>query len=194
MRQYTTVLQMSATDDGVGVVLAGGRSRRMGRDKALLEWQGRTLLDHAIARFRDAGFKTVVVSGDRPEHGGLRDLYPDAGPLSGLHAAACAFRERWLVAVSVDMPRLPAQWLRLLARQSGHADAAHYAGTPLPLAMRTGARTIAALETRLRDPSSSRALYDWLQAIAAEALPLPAHAGDALMNVNTPSEWETMRA
>ena len=58
-----------------GVVLAGGRSSRMGRDKALLEIDGCTLLDRAVALLHEAGAATVIVSGDRP--GAIGDVRDD---------------------------------------------------------------------------------------------------------------------
>jgi molybdenum cofactor guanylyltransferase len=180
-------------DAWVGVILAGGRSRRMERDKALLQWQGRTLLDHAIARFQEAGCARAIVSGDRPEYNGVLDTYPDSGPLGGLHAAALACPGRRLVVMAVDMPRLPAEWLRLLAQHDGSIDAVHFEGWPLPVSVLANDRTIATLEARLRDRSASRALHDWLDSVAAVALPPPSHAAEFMTNINTLAEWEVMR-
>jgi molybdenum cofactor guanylyltransferase len=180
-------------DGWVGVVLAGGRSRRMGRDKALLEWQGLTLLDHAIARFKDAGCVRTIVSGDRPEHGGLQDAYPDSGPLGGLHAAGRACQGCRLVVVAVDMPKLPALWLRMLAQHESPIGAVHFDGSPLPFSVIATENVMDMLEARLRDPCASRALSDWLDAMAAVALPLPSNADEALMNFNTPAQWGVMR-
>jgi molybdenum cofactor guanylyltransferase len=193
-RLHTTPAPTTHMFDGWGgVVLAGGRSRRMGRDKALLEWQGRTLLDHAIARFQDTGCARIIASGDRPEHGGLLDTYPDSGPLGGLHAAALACPGCRLVAVAVDMPRLPAQWLRLLAQHDDQIGAVHFDGSPLPVSVQATDRAISTLEARLRDPNASRALHDWLDVIGAVALPSPPNAAEALTNLNTPAEWKAMR-
>ena len=50
----------------VGFVGAGGHSRRMGRDKALLRWGGGTLLDHAITRLRAVCLEVRILSGREP--------------------------------------------------------------------------------------------------------------------------------
>ncbi len=185
---------MSIPEDCVGVVLAGGRSRRMGCDKALLPWQGRTLLDHAIARFRHAGFATVAVSGDRPEHSGILDAYPEAGPLGGLLAVARAYQERYLVVVPVDMPKLTADWLIELAAHCEAAAATHFLGFPMPLSVKASPEVIAELEWRLTDPGRPRAVRAWLCDLHAAALPLPTHPIDTFDNANTPENWKTMRA
>jgi len=180
-------------DDCLGVVLAGGRSRRMGRDKALLDWQGRTLLEHAVARFAAAGIAPVVVSGERPAQAGIPDTHAEAGPLAGLLAVARAHPGRWLVAVPVDMPLLPAAWLAQLAREGAHAQAAHYADAPLPLAFRASPEVVAGLQAQLDDPQAPRSLHRWLAGLDARRLVSGANAVTALANANTPEDWEAIQ-
>ena len=72
-------------------VLAGGRSRRFGRDKAAFEVNGRPLLHHLVRRIQRAGLRTIVVGRRRDrtvpdEVACLPDALPGHGPLSGLHA------------------------------------------------------------------------------------------------------------
>lgn len=69
-----------------GIVLAGGLSSRMGQDKALLRWQGRSLLAHMCALLQAAGAQTLRVSGSYPVLPGVEsvpDLVPRCGPLGG---------------------------------------------------------------------------------------------------------------
>jgi len=69
-----------------GIVLAGGLSSRMGQDKALLRWQGRSLLAHMCALLQAAGAQTLRVSGSYPALPGVEsvpDLVPRCGPLGG---------------------------------------------------------------------------------------------------------------
>lgn len=183
---------MAATEHLLGVVLAGGRSLRMGRDKALLEWNGRTLLDHAIARFRLAGIPRVIVSGDRPNYRCIVDIVPQAGPLGGLYAVARAYPEHVLVVVPVDMPTLPAEWLATLVEGVGQDVALHFDSAPLPFAVRADARILQSLHARICDPQSSKALHSWLRDIGARALPRPDDPVDGFDNVNTPAEWVRM--
>jgi molybdenum cofactor guanylyltransferase len=93
----------------VGFVVAGGRSRRMGRDKALLPWEGGTLLDHAAARLQAVCGEVRVLSGSEPRYAdrGLPvdvDARGDAGPLAGLAAALAVAAPRDVLLLGVDMP------------------------------------------------------------------------------------------
>jgi molybdenum cofactor guanylyltransferase len=99
----------------VGLILAGGRSRRMqGRDKALLAVHGETLLAHAIRRLRPQVDTLVLNSNAAPdslaEYGlpVIPDLLPGfLGPLAGIHAGLMQYPEDYLVTVAVDLPFLP---------------------------------------------------------------------------------------
>lgn len=105
------------------VILAGGKSSRMGRDKARLQVDGRTLLARQIQLVRATGAREIFISGradaDYAEFGCLvlRDEWPDAGPLAGIAAALEATSEPLLLVLAVDMPHLKGECLhRLLAR------------------------------------------------------------------------------
>lgn len=186
-------MDIRTPDACIGVVLAGGRSRRMGRDKALLDWNGTTWLEHAIERFHAAGIPRVVVSGSRPGHAGIPDLHADAGPLAGLHAVACAHPDHWLVVVPVDMPMLPAAWLTALVASQGEQVAVHYRGAPLPLAFASSHALVTDLQVRLQDPAARHAIHHWLAAIGATALSPPADQQRALVNLNHSADCEAIR-
>jgi molybdopterin-guanine dinucleotide biosynthesis protein A len=103
------------------VILAGGRSTRMGRDKAWLPWHGRPLIAHQIATVRRLRPVETFVSGrnEAPyaELGVpvLLDAVEGQGPLSGIERAlACAHAPMVLV-LAVDMPRMTTPTLRRLA-------------------------------------------------------------------------------
>jgi molybdopterin-guanine dinucleotide biosynthesis protein A len=107
-------------------ILAGGRSRRMGRDKAALLLEGRTLLDRQLALAWSLAPEEVWVSGRaQAELGGVRarglpDESPGQGPLGGLVTVLRATRAAHVLVLAVDMPALDAGLLaRLLARRTG---------------------------------------------------------------------------
>jgi molybdenum cofactor guanylyltransferase len=102
----------------VGFVVAGGRSLRMGRDKALLEWEGGTLLDHAIDRLRAVCGEVRILGGSARRYAdrGLPvdvDEAPGEGPLAGLATALAAAAPRPALLLGIDMPFVTAA---LLAR------------------------------------------------------------------------------
>jgi molybdopterin-guanine dinucleotide biosynthesis protein A len=107
------------------VVLAGGASRRMGRDKAWLLWEGEPLIRRQIALARKAGAAEVFVSG-RPgvDYGRDADLVlldrsPGLGPLSGIERALEAASHDLILAMAVDQPRLTEDFLRWLLSSCG---------------------------------------------------------------------------
>lgn len=93
-----------------GVVLAGGQSSRMGRDKALIEIDGMTLLDRAIELLRPHT-REILVMGDpakyAPAHATvIPDEQPGLGPLGGITTALARARYVRLLVVACDMPNL----------------------------------------------------------------------------------------
>lgn len=103
----------------VGVVLAGGASRRLGQDKATLEVAGETLVARAASRLAAAGVAEVVVAdAGRRLVAGLPSLAegPGAGPAAGILGAAAARPGRPLLVLACDLPAVPAE---LLAHLTG---------------------------------------------------------------------------
>ena len=90
------------------VILVGGKSRRMGADKAALTYEGQSFLERIT---KELGcFDEIVLSvGDNRKYKefGLpvvKDIYPGCGPLGGLHAALCACKSDALFCIACDMP------------------------------------------------------------------------------------------
>lgn len=109
------------------VVLAGGASSRMGRDKAFLNWEGRLLLQRQISLAHTAGVPMVWISGrkgvDYAEFGCpvVYDEIENAGPLAGLAASlrVAAEQHAFVLALAVDLPFMTADYLRSLAVAAG---------------------------------------------------------------------------
>lgn len=107
-----------------GLVLAGGASRRMGRDKALLELDGEPLVRRAVATLRRCCGRVLVASGDGtrlPDVGDAQvaDAVAGEGPLGGLVAGLAAARTPLVAVVAVDLPFADAGILRVLADHWG---------------------------------------------------------------------------
>lgn len=111
-----------------GAVLAGGASRRMGRDKALVEIAGRPLIAIAAAALDQAGASEVVVAGgtglDRVGLRAVPDLYPGQGPLGGIITALRATSEPAVVILTCDLPAITAAEVEaVLAALHAHPEA-----------------------------------------------------------------------
>lgn len=111
-----------------GVVLAGGRSSRMGRDKALIEVDGRSLLDRALDKL-DPHVAELLVIGEPEKYGHVgpfvvADEWPGKGPLGGLATAMRYASNDRLLVIACDLPGLNDRLFDLLKAQLGHSTEA----------------------------------------------------------------------
>ena len=170
----------------LGAVIAGGRSSRFGSDKAEALWNGKPLIDHAIAALapfvdeivlcgRAHGKSTVLA--DRPA--------PNMGPLGGLCAALSYAGTRghgFVLTVGCDTPLLPAALFDALIAVGGPAYVAQ-----LPLIGCWPAELAAGLDAFLaRDVK--HAIRAWAAAEGARAIDWP-----GLANVNAPADLAALR-
>ena len=163
----------------IGIILAGGRSTRMGRDKALASVDGAALLDRARALLRNAGADACLVVGRPDEPDGDADLAPGAGPAAASrHALAIAldrgFRAAWIL--PVDMPLLTPDLLEAL-RNAG-AKAVAYEGEQFPFYTRTDHPALAT--------STAASMFGLLNELGA--LRIAVSDPDAFANVNSPDD------
>ncbi len=108
-----------------GIVLAGGKSRRMGSDKAVLPWSGGTFLSAMVDKLACICSDIIVVGQPRPLGRKVRwttDRYSGVGPLAGLHAGLAETMSAGALVVACDMPLLPVAVLRYLAGLAQQAD------------------------------------------------------------------------
>jgi molybdopterin-guanine dinucleotide biosynthesis protein A len=98
-----------------GWVLAGGRSLRMGEDKAGVVLAGRRLLDHMLGKLRALGLRARVAGLREPlvENAAevFTDAHPDCGPLSGMETALARSEAALVMVLGVDLPLLPTEFL-----------------------------------------------------------------------------------
>ncbi|MDY0257333.1 molybdenum cofactor guanylyltransferase [Gudongella oleilytica] len=101
---------------GSAIILAGGKSTRMGFDKQLLRLRERSLIEGLIRRLGGSFHETIVVT-NRPElYIGLADkitgdIIPDMGPLSGIHAGLSAASSEYSFVIACDMPQLNTKYI-----------------------------------------------------------------------------------
>lgn len=192
----------------VGVVLAGGRSLRMGRDKASLSPDGGPSLARRAAQTLAAVVPRVLVAdrgrGLAPPWQSVADG-PGRGPAAGLLGAAREAPGRPLLVLACDLPRVPAALLAELARRPGDLAVPETAGPRRgigwgvePLAALWGPRALAALARRVAE--SRFALHPLAEeaGLAVERLGAAELAAfgdpDAMFaNLNTPEDLERFR-
>ncbi len=138
----------SASRPSVGVVLAGGESRRMGRDKAALVVGGSTLAERAAELLARVCPEVVVADRGAGRVPGLPSLAdgPGRGPAAGLLGAAAARPGRDLVVLACDLPAVPEALVAALARESSADCTVPRSPRGLePLVARYGPAALAAL-------------------------------------------------
>lgn len=97
------------------VILAGGRSRRMGEKKLALTLGDKSFLDILTDRLHDAGIVDLMISGYECSGNGLRyvpDVHPGKGPLSGIHACLEASVNPYVLFLTEDAPLVPVTFLK----------------------------------------------------------------------------------
>jgi molybdopterin-guanine dinucleotide biosynthesis protein A len=118
---------MDGSPDVTAFILAGGKSTRMGADKAFVEYGGRTLLARALDLARSVTAEVRIVGS--AEKFALfapvvEDVFCDCGPLGGIHAALRASRTELNMMLAVDMPFVSWAFLQYLISQAGSAPEA----------------------------------------------------------------------
>ncbi len=186
------------------VILAGGKSSRMGRDKALLEIDGQPLLSRQIALARAAGAVQVCISG-RAELDytifGCRvvmDRFPEAGPLAGIERALAATSESHLLVLAVDMPALTADLLRRLRPMdttTGVIPLVNGRIEPLVAYYPKAAEIIAvelldqAISGQCQSPGPTDFARECVARSMAHFVELPAEDARGFKSLNCPGDW-----
>ena len=183
------------------LILAGGRSTRMGTDKAKLEVDGKTMLQRAVDFWKDAmpGAKLYVSVGQQEHFDTLPegvtpicDLTPDLGPLGGLQAAFRETGEELLCLSAVDMPLLKKEALETLQKKRhGCEDICVFEkdGRPEPLFGFYRSTVLPKIDEMLS--AGNHRMMDLIEGCYTTKVKLPNI--DWVANVNTPEELETAK-
>ncbi len=180
-----------------GVIIAGGRSSRMGREKALAMLGGKALLSRVIERIGPQVTAVVVnANGDASRFAAfglsvIADRHLDIGtPLAGLHAALSFARDEGfdeVLTVPSDAPFLPRDLTPRLAEARSTAAIATSGGQQHFLTGLWSHRLLEELEVAIHDAGLVR-VKDWAKSCGASVVDWPDEAYDPFFNVNTPEE------
>ncbi|MEM9290490.1 MAG: NTP transferase domain-containing protein [Acidobacteriota bacterium] len=205
----------------VGVALAGGQSRRLGRDKAMLPASShQSFAERAVSLLQEVAEIVVVADGGRQRVAGvpsLRDAPGAAGPAAGLLAAAQAYPGQPLLVLACDLPAVSPELLRELAHREVAADlflprwhSREGRERLEPLCARWSPKVLAELANRVRDGAmalhplartgqlhgdSSKASGSGLLVsyLEAGALAVLGSPEQLFLNVNRESDWRRWR-
>lgn len=182
-------------------ILAGGKSRRMGRDKALLPFGGRTFVEAIAEALRPLVRRVRVVGrAPAPPLGDTQpDLRPGLGPLSGIHAALATAEASRVLVVACDLPLVTTFFFRGLAEElSPELEAVVPCPGGYPVAVCAIYRTscVGNLEDRLN--RGKLAAADFARSLNARFLDDADlerldPSGRCLLNFNTPLDHDELR-
>lgn len=198
-----------STMEWTGIILAGGLSRRMGSNKAMLEWNGSSVLEQVIQAMTPAVNRIIVSAGTSTAayntlpYDCVQDNYPGKGPLAGLHAALEASETDWNLICACDMPLLESSFFEGMKRltestQEHHVIVPRLAGRVHPLAGAYHRHVLPGLEQRLID--NQLKVTQWLEEIECRYVDMDelesAGVHDVaiqLSNMNTQEDYEFLR-
>ena len=179
------------------LLLAGGKSARMGTSKAELVFEGKTFLEHMLDKARALGLEKFYISGyasSREDVTTVWDHYPDRGPLGGIHACMAAIDTPYCLILPVDAPKLPLEILENLlqrheARQSEKVLIWEHGVRQEPLIAVYPTAMAGTIETMIRDHAAPvfRAIDDWgFEGFRMEMVQ------EQIINVNTPELYKKL--
>jgi len=189
-------------DRVTGVILAGGQSRRMGQNKALLEINGTPIIERTF-RSMKALFSHVILVTNTPalydflSCPSVPDIYPNAGSIAGLHAGLHASPTNRIFVVPCDMPFLNQPLIQKLSVQEDPWDAlvpiSHKGIEPLHACYRRNC--IELLESDLNN--GKKKLMSFLKRVSTRYVPMKDCLSQeeselAFCNLNHPKDFENL--
>ena len=176
----------------VAVVLAGGKSSRMGQDKAALYSRvlQTTLLEHSLTCLAQLDDCEVVISSNT-HPAGIKDVVAQCGPLSGMHAVTTHYQAAppgsGYLFIAVDMPNLaPATLTALLQFAQQNQCAAYFNASFLPCFLPAKPKLSNIIEQQLQH--QDRSIRALLARCGARSMLL--HDQTQLININHPHDWQ----
>lgn len=186
-----------------GVVLAGGQSLRMGRDKATLTIEQQTLLERSVDLLHRVGFDDCFVSGQYEGFDCIADQQTDLGPIAGI--AACAkqlYRDYDAVfIIPVDMPLLAEQDCRYLLQyfltlnttntELSLSQGVYYQKTTFPMLLTLNQALLDYLADVVTTTNKKhRSLYRLLESLDIKGFNQKEEDAFRFENTNTPEQWQ----
>lgn len=184
----------------IGIILAGGQSRRMGTDKALLALKGETLLNRTIKTLKESGCEDVILSGySRPGFSEMliHDEVLDAGPVGGIVSSLKYLNSHYpsgskCLFIAVDMPNASSSLIETLFRSLNAYDCIHFDSHPLPFCLRLSNATINLVNATnsILSATKSPSIRTFLSSLKICQLQPTSEQRYQLFNVNTPEAWQ----
>ena len=180
-----------------GIVLAGGRSSRMGTDKALMLYKGRPLIEHAVGILREVS-DMVVISANTDNYSFTGcEIWPDAvqfnAAMAGIYSCIRRSATTWNVVLSCDMPLVDPGFLHLMLKHKNDSNVlipVHEDGHPEPLCAIYNRNVLHAMEQQIRKDNYS--LRQLLFSSSFKSFPVSRKDRFRFANVNTTQDFDLL--
>ncbi len=206
MVQYlmtTNLRTRAAVTDPVGVILAGGKSSRMGTDKAGLRIDGESMLLRMRRVLKAAGCMQVMLSGharDDWHADTIPDKLSDTGPVGGIVSTLCWAEKNTspntrIVFVPVDAPLLSPDLIASMLHLEPAGNGCFISESPLPLALTTTDAVLQQAAIAYADlvaQQSSWSVRRFIEPLKLRSINVNDSIRPQLINVNTPAQWEDL--
>jgi molybdopterin-guanine dinucleotide biosynthesis protein A len=175
-------------DNIAGVILAGGKSSRMGQDKATLIYKEKPLAEYLLEVLNTAGLEESYINNDSE----LADIIPDKGPLGGIYSALQKLSDKdYIFFVPVDMPKLTPKLTQKLIQSIG-SEATVFEGHIFPLILSNSDKLNELLDSCINNKKSNSVKW-LLEQLEVKKVPITAEDEALLINTNTIEEWEKLK-
>ncbi|MBX9723765.1 MAG: molybdenum cofactor guanylyltransferase [Candidatus Obscuribacterales bacterium] len=194
--QGDSIASSSALLPMTGIILCGGRSKRMGRQKAFLPFAGKTLIEHMHDLMAELFAEVILVSNNPDEYEHIssnlvRDIIPNRGPLVGILSGLLVSNYNRAFVVPCDMPFVDKHLVRKMAMHKCDSDMLIYshAGRNEPLLGIYSRNCISALEEAIFEGNDLA--QDFISTSRADLFVFPTERGAnaAHFNVDTPADY-----
>ncbi len=176
----------------LGVVLAGGKSKRMGTDKATLKIGDQTMLELACDRLLQTSIEDVVISRNDGLSNHISDIIANKGPLSGIHSAAHRFLNYNLLILPVDVPLISHKSLQnVIDYGVKYNTNVALKGSHLPLFLKNSKALRFVLDYTLK-MTNHYSVERFCQHFPLKTLPI--NNENELLNANHPAQWQLATA
>lgn len=165
-----------------GIILAGGKSSRMGQDKAFLNYNGIFLIDHMIKILQEFGLENIYVSGSFDGYPCIPDSVEYKGPAQAIEGVLNTLNPSYDSAlfVPVDMPMITPEILRtLIIPLDTGENGAYFESHPLPIFIST-----------LMRRTNASSVKELIKCHQIQSLPLPHKFNHFMKNLNTPEDFK----
>jgi len=185
---------INASQSITGVILAGGKSSRMGSNKAFMKYQDKQLIDHAWLLLKKMGLSNILISGKLDGYKCIEDSQEHLGPIGGIYSAMNFVSEETtsVVFIPVDMPLLKDELLYALLKNIQDYEAISYQGYPLPFVVTYSERTCKVIYEMYNQLPKEGSVKMFLAKLKTKMIKRADGSAELFMNVNTPEDYSKL--